>query len=218
MQARRIARELALLGLSQLSEQPQKLRSQKPEGKPEEKLEGLILAAVRTLTTDAQETLETAAAELKRGSDRLMRSETRAADVTAAHDLVAESIQVTQSAINRLGSALEIPEFIQLANQKEVHSYALLLLSQIMHNIAAIDERLNQAMVAWQVNRLARIDRNILRTALAEILFLDIPDRWQSTKLLKLPNATAVMTVIDLSTASCVALLTTSPRKSTLLE
>ncbi|MFE4106177.1 transcription antitermination factor NusB [Almyronema epifaneia] len=169
MQARRIARELALLGMSQLSEQPQKTRPQK--------LEGLILSAIRTLTTDAQETLEAAAAELKRGSDRLMKSETRATDVTAARDMVAESIEVTQSAINRLGSALEIPEFIQLANRKEVQSYALQLLSQLMDNVDAIDARLNQAMVAWQVKRLARIDRDILRTALAEILFLGIPDR-----------------------------------------
>ena len=169
MQARRIARELALLGMSQLSDQPQK---QQPR-----KLEELILAAVRTLTTDAQETLETAAAELKRGSDRLMKSETQAADVAAARGRVAESIEVTQSAINRLGSALEIPEFIQLANQREVQSYALQLLSQIMDNAELIDQRLNQAMVAWQMKRLARIDRDILRTALAEILFLGIPDR-----------------------------------------
>jgi len=40
-----------------------------------------------------------------------------------------------------------------------------------------IDEHLELALVDWQVARLARIDRDLLRIALAEIMFLGVPER-----------------------------------------
>ncbi|NEO49420.1 MAG: N utilization substance protein B, partial [Moorea sp. SIO4A3] len=76
MQPRRIARELALLSISQMPNSPERLDTQQ--------LNNLVLAAVRTLTGEIQEALETAAAELKRGSDRILESETRATDVRSA--------------------------------------------------------------------------------------------------------------------------------------
>jgi len=57
MQPRRIARELALLSLSQLSGDSKKVAK--------EQLSGLVLAAVRTLTGEVQEALATAVAELQ---------------------------------------------------------------------------------------------------------------------------------------------------------
>ncbi len=48
MQARRIARELALLSISQLPANPERLDSQDPQR--------VILAAVRTLTGEVQDT------------------------------------------------------------------------------------------------------------------------------------------------------------------
>ncbi len=169
MQARRIARELALLGLSQLSSNQEKLENQQ--------LQDVILAAIRTLTTEAQETLETAVAELKRGSDWLLKSETRATDVKSATVMVQDAINLTQTAINRMGIAIELPEFIQLANQKEVRSYALEILSHVNIKKAQIDEEITQSMVDWQLSRLPRIDRDILRIAVAEMLFIGLPNR-----------------------------------------
>lgn len=168
MQARRIARELALLGMSQL---PEKNDKKAPD------LEALMLAAVRTLTSEAQETLESAAAELKQSNSHLVESETRTTNLETARQMLGEAMAKTQLVINHLGSALEIPEFIQLANQAEVRHYAHELLSTVLANMAAVDEQLNEAMVAWQVKRLARIDRDILRIAVVEIQFLGVPDR-----------------------------------------
>src|SRR4028118_2029640 len=95
MQPRRIARELTLLGLSQMPSSPERLETQQ--------LNNLILAAVRTLTGEIQEALETAAAELRRGSDRILSSETRASDVHSAKAMVVDAIDLTEKAINRLG-------------------------------------------------------------------------------------------------------------------
>lgn len=169
VQPRRIARELALLSLSQLPNAPDRLDAQQ--------MNNLVLAAVRTLTGEIQEALETAAAELRRGSDRLLSSETRATDVLSARAMVADAIELTEKAINRLGTAVEIPEVVQLTNQHEVRTYALELLKTINRRQAEIDGTLTQALQDWQLSRLPRIDRDILRIAVVEISFLGIPDR-----------------------------------------
>lgn len=171
MQPRRIARELALLSLSQLPNSPEKLE--------EQQLSNMVLAAVRMLTTEVQDALSTAAGELQRGSDRLLTSETRATDLEAARSMVQEAIQLTQTAINRVGTAVELPELIQLANHSEfeVRTYALQIVRTVNVKKAEIDEQLGKALVDWQVNRLARIDRDLLRIALAEIVYLGVPDK-----------------------------------------
>ncbi|HEY9805738.1 MAG TPA: transcription antitermination factor NusB [Candidatus Obscuribacterales bacterium] len=169
MQARRIARELSLLSISQLPANPGRL--------DEQQLQNIMLAAVRTLTTEVQETLENAAAEIKRGSDRLLSSETRASDVQSARAMVKEALELAQTAINRVGMAVELPELIQLTNQKEVRAYTLQVISTLNANTAAVDELLTQSLVDWQLNRLARIDRDILRIAVTEIMYLGVPDK-----------------------------------------
>lgn len=169
MQPRRISRELALLSISQMPNSPERLDTQQ--------LNNLVLAAVRTLTGEIQEALETAAAELKRGSDRILESETRATDVRSARAMVTDAIELTEKAINHLGSAVEIPEIVQLSNTAEVRSYTLEILKAISRRQLEIDQMLNQALKDWQLKRLPRIDRDILRMAVAEIAFLDIPDR-----------------------------------------
>ncbi|NEO09850.1 MAG: transcription antitermination protein NusB [Moorea sp. SIO1F2] len=169
MQPRRIARELALLSISQMPNSPERLDTQQ--------LNNLVLAAIRTLTGEIQEALETAAAELKRGSDRILESETRATDVRSARAMVTDAIELTEKAINHLGSAVEIPEIVQLSNTVEVRSYTLEILKAVSRRQLEIDQMLNQALKDWQLKRLPRIDRDILRMAVAEISFLGIPDR-----------------------------------------
>lgn len=169
MQARRIARELALLSIGQLPTKPERLQAQQ--------LQDVLLAAIRTLTTEVHDTLETAAAELNRSSDRLLSSETRAIDVQSARTMIKEAIELTQTAVNRLGSALELPEFIQLANQKEVRAYAMELLTQVKASQAEVDQLIETSMVDWQLHRLARIDQDILRIAVTEMNFLGVPEQ-----------------------------------------
>lgn len=169
MQARRIARELALLSISQLPATQENLDAQS--------LQNVVVAAVRTLTTEAEDALETAAAELKQSNDRLLKSETRAVDVQSARTMVSEAVELVQTAINRLGVAIEIPETIQLANQNDVRSYALEIVRTLKANRNEIDGLLTQALVDWQLNRLATVDRDILRIAVTEIVYLGVPDR-----------------------------------------
>ena len=167
--SRETSRELALLGISQLPANPELLEAKK--------LQDVLLAAIRTLTTEVQESLEAAASEVQRGSDKLLASEIRAADIQSARAMVREAIELTQTAINRLGSAMEFPELIQLANQQDVRTYALQILTKVSANRVQIDELLSEALVDWQIDRLARIDRDIMRIAIAEILYLGLPEQ-----------------------------------------
>ncbi|AVH70145.1 transcription antitermination factor NusB [Nostoc sp. 'Lobaria pulmonaria (5183) cyanobiont'] len=168
-----IARELALLSLSQLPVNPKKLEKLEDD----QLVSKLLLGAVRTLTSEVQDTLDNAAGELQRSNDRLLSSQTRASDLNTARTMLQEAIGCTQTAINQLGTALDFPVLIQLANQdKGVRNYAKELVITVNENRHIIDELISAALVDWQVTRLAQIDRDILQIAVAEMKFLGVPD------------------------------------------
>ena len=168
-QPRRIARELALLSLSQIKGNPENLEQQT--------LNDLILVAVRTLTVEIQETLETAAAEISRGNERILASDTKATNLKSAQTMVKEAISLTHNAINRLGTVIDFPEIVQLSSQYEVREYALELIGTVYRRRGEIEQELTGALVDWQLHRLPRIDRDILQIAVAEMLYLDIPQK-----------------------------------------
>ncbi|MDY7015974.1 MAG: transcription antitermination factor NusB [Cyanobacteriota bacterium] len=168
-QPRRISRELALLSLSQMKGSAEKLQQQQ--------LNDLVVAAIRMLTAEIHDVLETAAAEVKRGSDRLLASETRATDIQSAKTMIKEAMELAQTAINRLGSAVELPEFVQLADRQEVRQYALELIDTVRRRQTEIKALLEQALVDWHIERLSKIDRDILFLAVAEMWFFDLPEQ-----------------------------------------
>jgi N utilization substance protein B len=166
-QPRSIARELALLSISQVPRSPEKIEQQQ--------LEDLLRIAVRTITAEIQETLETAAAEVKRGGDRLVESETRTNNLEGAKATIADALELAQKAINRLGIVVELPEFLQLANQIEVREYALELIKTVLTKRTDLEKQIEDVLVAWQLSRLPQIDRDILQIAVAEIFYLEVP-------------------------------------------
>lgn len=167
MQPRRIARELALLSLSQVSGDPTKIQ--------EIELQDLVVTAIRTLSGEIRDTLELAASELDRGNSRLLSSDTRSVDVSSSKAMVTEAIELAQSAINRLGNAVDIPELLQGADIKDVRDYSIHILNSFVANRTEIDGSLDESMVDWTMNRLARIDQDILRIAVTEMMYLELP-------------------------------------------
>ncbi|MBP0029394.1 transcription antitermination factor NusB [Roseofilum reptotaenium CS-1145] len=176
MQPRQIARELALLSLSQFSKR-----------KTPENLESMILAAVKTLQTEASESLEMASAQLERGNDRLLNSETVAPNIASSRAMLKEAVELTQMAINQLGDAMTFPEKVHYyQEQTVVQDYALELVSRVVQNHQELDSILSKAMVNWQLERIARIDRDILRIAVAEILYVNLDERIAIDEAVKL--------------------------------
>jgi N utilization substance protein B len=168
-QPRSIARELALLSISQLKSNTNKLEI--------EDLNSLVLEAVRTLVAEVQDNLEAASAEVKRGEERLLNSQTRANNLDSSRTMVAEALELTQNAINRLGVAAELPEFVQLTNKEQVREYAIEIISTVCQNRQEIEQAIESVLVAWQLNRLPKIDRDILRISVAEIIYLEVPEK-----------------------------------------
>ncbi len=162
-QPRRTARVLALLSLSQIRVKSDQLEDLE--------INDLILGAIRTLSIEVENTLETASDELNRSNDQLFKSETRASDITTASNMLKDAITFTQKAINRVGTIVEIPEFIQVSRETEVKQYAIDLISCIRHQKEELDQLINDVMVDWTISRLTQIDANILRLAVAEMKF-----------------------------------------------
>ena len=147
-QPRRISRELALLSLSQITKSSEKLEPQE--------LNNLVLAAVRTLVGEIQENLEAAAAEVSRGHEQLLNAEIRAATVENAKEMVNDALKLTQKAIDRLATTLDLPEIIQLSGQQEVREYALELVETVHRRQKEIDQQIEAVLLDWKLNRLPR--------------------------------------------------------------
>jgi N utilization substance protein B len=177
---RQIARELALLSLSQLPVSPKKLT--------EDQLPELVLGAIRALRAEIKDSLENASDELKHSNDRLLTSETRAADLKTSRTMLKEAIEHTQKAINKLAYTLDFLELSQETNReyKEINEYAIKLIKKITLDRQAIDEKISTALVDWQVNRLAQIDRDILRIAVVDMEFFGIPPRVANNEAVEL--------------------------------
>lgn len=168
LQPRRVAREIALLSLSQIQDK---------DNVREMELSTLVLGAIRTLSNEIHEVLETASAEVQRANERLLSSETRATTINSARSMLQEALELTQTSINRLGYAVELPEFMQLANQAEVREYALELITTVKRRNKEIETTVENVLSDWQFSRISKIDQDILRIAVAEMLYLDIPDK-----------------------------------------
>ncbi|NJK34426.1 MAG: transcription antitermination protein NusB [Oscillatoriales cyanobacterium SM2_2_1] len=171
MQARHVARELALLCMGQLSTHADDLSGPS--------LENILTAVVQALTEETREILLQASANAQRIQDKLLDSETRSgdprSDLKVSQSLMREALEQTRIAINRLGKALDFPPTLQFAQHQDVRSYTLKLLGTVHKMRSPIDETLSQAMVDWQLNRLAHLDRDLLRLAVAEMHYLQVP-------------------------------------------
>ncbi|MGC1310073.1 MAG: transcription antitermination factor NusB [Phormidesmis sp.] len=252
MKARSIARELALLGVSQLNDNPKKADAKARGGSTSQpattqQLEALLKKALKTLNADAQATIETARGELQRGERLVLESETRTVELEKVRSRIQPAVPLVQSAINHIGSTLELLMFAQQKNTKEIVAIRRALESaaqtietgdrllsenaqrvadvsdarlEIQRAIAAVqqaisdlaktldpnkftqlidredireyacdllfnwtnhwrdlDAQLDDAMEKWSMRRLARVDRDILRLAMIEIVHLGVPTK-----------------------------------------
>ena len=173
MQPRHISRQLALFSINLLPSQSQKLESKT--------LDDIVTAVVRSLHDETKGLLQTASAELQRSQERISSSETRTGDIRqdiqSVEVMVREAIELTKNAINNVGSALEFPVTLVLAQRTEVRNYAIDILKTVNSNRAEIDEMISSALVNWQIERLAQVDKDILRIAAAEMMFMNVASK-----------------------------------------
>ena len=177
MQARRAARELAFILFSQFDK--------KITNYTREDLQDIILKSVRILTSTATDELRTALGALVAMRDQIENYEADAEEnlkrpIGAANNPV--PIPMTSDMTGRINEmidiaeksmlALEIAEFTTLDSQHDVKNYAIQIADFFQKNHEEVDEIIQKYAKNWDLGRLVKMDKDILRIAIVELLYI----------------------------------------------
>ncbi len=183
MQARRASRELALILFSQLEKN---LDSYKNED-----FDKIVLKSVRTLISSSNEELSLATGGLndfcnyideyeanhEENLSRPIEISNIPVEVPMTSDMssrVRKVLAVCDQAIN----ALEIAELCTLSSSAEVKNYIGKIAQTFKDKGEDIDKIISELAFGWDIDRLFKIDKNILRISIAEIIFIkDAPHK-----------------------------------------
>jgi len=177
MQARRAARELALILFSQFDKEITTYAK--------EDFEDIILKSVRILTNNASDDLKLTVGALFNIKEFIENYETddesnlerplevanlpvpipMTSDMTGRID---EMIEIAEKAL----LALEIAEFATLESQEDVKNYAVSIAEYFRENFTYIDEQIQKFAKGWDIERLVKMDKDILRIAIIELLYV----------------------------------------------
>lgn len=177
MQARRAARELAFILFSQFDK--------KITNYTREDLQDIILKSVRILTSAATDELRTALGALVAMRDQIENYEADAEEnlkrpIGAAN--IPVPIPMTSDMTGRINEmidiaeksmlALEIAEFTTLDSQHDVKNYAIQIADFFQKNHEEVDEIIQKYAKNWDLGRLVKMDKDILRIAIVELLYI----------------------------------------------
>lgn len=183
MQARRAARELALILFSQLDKEITKYTKKE--------FDEIILTSVRILTNNTSEDLKLTVGALMKIKEFIENFEAddqtnlerpfevsnlpvripMTSDMTGR---IEEMLEIADKAL----LALEIAEFATLGSLSEVKEYATTIAEHFKENAVYIDEQIQKFAKGWDIQRLVKMDKDILRIAIIELLYIqDTPMR-----------------------------------------
>ena len=177
MQARRAARELAFILFSQFDK--------KITNYSKENLDDIILKSVRILSSNAKD-------ELKISLGSLLDMRNKIDDYEAEHEInlnrpleaanIAVPLPLTSDMTGRIDEmievaekallSLEIAEFTTLESQSDVQNYAITIAEAYQKNHKEIDDMIKQYSTGWDFDRLVKMDKDILRIAISELLYI----------------------------------------------
>lgn len=177
MQARRAARELAFILFSQFDK--------KITNYSKENLQDIILKSVRILTSSANDELKIALGSLIDMRDKIetyeAESETNLNRPIGVANIPVP-IPMTSDMIGRINEmidiaekslmALEIAEFTTLDSQNDVKNYAIEIAEFFHKNNKEIDDIIQKYAKNWDLGRLVKMDKDILRIAIVELLYI----------------------------------------------
>ena len=177
MQARRAARELAFILFSQIDKDRNKYSKSD--------FSNIVLKSVRTLKSNATDELQLALSSLmefkaqvddyeanhETNLDRPIGVSNVPVPMILSSDLsekIGEMIDVAEKSL----LALEIAEFTTLDSQSDVQAFAIEIAEQYKEHTKELDEIIQKYAKNWDFQRLVTMDKNILRIALIELLYI----------------------------------------------
>lgn len=177
MKARQVSRELALFSLSQLSKNTDNLDN--------DLINELIVTAVRTLNEYAMKniknvipdlyTVKEYLEQLELNDDKNLNSPIDAEMEPVAlpkTDAMKAHINSMFDAIEYVLHSIELNEVTALSKRDDVAAYATRLVKHFAENSEEIDGLIGKNSEGWQIDRFLKIDKNILRLAVTEMMFV----------------------------------------------
>lgn len=177
MQARRASRELALILFSQFDKNITEYS--------EKDFEDIMLKSVRVLSNNSIEELKTAVGSLIDIKDYIDTYEADAPEnlerpigvknlpvnIPTTADM-SSKVSTLLDIVEKTLFALEIAEFALLENQNDVQEYVIKIAKtfKLMHS--DIDKEIQKYSKGWDISRLIKMDKDILRIAIVELMYL----------------------------------------------
>ena len=176
MQARRAARELALILFSQFDKEITKYSKKDFENIMVKSVRILSNSAMEDLNLtvgsliDIKESLATFEAEHESNLSRPMGAKNKPVEIPKTDEMI-EKVDTMLDVAEKAIFALEIAEFTTLENQSEVKNYTVEIAEQFKINHKAVDNEIQKYSNGWDISRLVKIDKDILRIAITELLY-----------------------------------------------
>ena len=177
MQARRASRELALILFSQLDKNLEKYKK--------EDFSSIVVKSVRTLISQSNDEVSKVVSELNEIKNQIIEYENNHPDnlerpididnipvkIKLTSDFEARIDTMLQGAEKAL-SALDIAELCTLSSNDDVQEYILKICEEYKKNKDEIDKMISEFAFGWDIERLFKIDKDILRIAITELVFI----------------------------------------------
>ena len=177
MQARRASRELALILFSQLGKDIENFSNTN--------FKDIVLNSIRTLIGNSQDELQLVTSELNDIKEYIIEYENNHKDnlerpidapnipvkVPMTDDMVQKINTLINSAEKAL-SALDVAEFSILSDRTDVKRYIEQIFTTYKDKKEEIDGIIKQYAIGWDIERLFKIDKDILRIAIAELVYI----------------------------------------------
>lgn len=176
MQARRAARELALILFSQL-DTIQNINKWD--------FQDIVLKSVRTLTNNSADELKTATNAILEIKEYISEYESNhptnlerpieVSDLPVPMPMTSDMQGRLDDLLNiaeKTMLALEIAEMATLEENSDVKEYILKIANTFKENKDEIDEQIKNFAFGWDINRLVKMDKDILRIAICELVYV----------------------------------------------
>jgi len=167
MQLKSISRELALLLLGQI----------KKNNVNSINIESLLGKAIESLNQHWREQLDFCALNLEKANQELLDSELEeeAGLLKKSRNHIKTCLIDSEKILNSLSESIELPKLLALVDEKEIRELALKRVSLVIEKLDDLDNNLDSVMEGWRLKRLPRIDRDILRLALVDLIDFNTP-------------------------------------------
>jgi len=141
-------------------------------------IEEIFESALDSLINHCREELDNCESELENASQKILDSELQegvASSYSNVRDELKKSLTKIETVMNTLSVTLDFPKLIVSSGQIEIREDVNQRICNIINNLKSIDSDIDKVMSGWRLKRLPRIDRDILRLALVDLIDFNTP-------------------------------------------